>query len=553
MAKIITYDEYISGLSGEEKVILDLNTCEGGGDVNKLLDNLCKIPSYMYSMLTPRIEFFLSGEKKIDLFYRPRKFPTKFISESHQERDGFAGIKEFTVKSNEFMGLNNLTQFELKFDVMNPRMFNAGHDDNPDLLEFFKVKRSYPLIANFGWNLSGIKEIDEIVNNLGIAYPLILNPSNWNLSITGDRITCVDIVGWAGLNQSEKFKILVGSHMVPDYLNILKKIDEERIKGELDANNKKISKEQKKLHQQNIIKIGKPMYDKFAIAYARIFETIKNSGNYSLKNILKAFLPDLEYFEKTNAINIIIVLGKYNKTKNGMYESENIENITFPINDLQKKYFSIDFDKTKSRPITFSDFLTNLVNDYLNNEKWLSDKKVDNENQVSPQVKLKWSVFDNKLFIIIDDINRYYNSLYIKKLDGASLNDKYHYAYDNNIPIIDLEKMNNIVMYPVDINSHVDESIQSIMIQKSYEKQEKKANVMGATSNSKDINSPYEYYPLNCPFNMIGNFILKPFQTIFLTWASERFCRFYTINNMSYKINENGQFICSYEPVHTIY
>lgn len=176
---------------------------------------------------------------------------------------------------------------------------------------------------------------------------------------------------------------------------------------------------------------------------------------------------------------------------------------------------------------------------------------------VSPRVKINYIPYNDNVYILIDDINRYYNALRVKNTLGIPLDEKMKIAEEENIPIINLERMNTLINYPIDINSHVDEALQSsIMYKQANELKEKqKQNDANLTEKIKDvdINLPYQFYPLSAPFGMWGNFILKPFQALFLTWGSETFDRFYIITKMTHTINDQGQFTANYDTVHCNY
>jgi hypothetical protein len=112
--------------------------------------------------------------------------------------------------------------------------------------------------------------------------------------------------------------------------------------------------------------------------------------------------------------------------------------------------------------------------------------------------------------------------------------------------------MNNIVVYPVTLQTNVDEALQSIIMTRET-KQLEENGITGNEMEERKANETYRFLPLNVPFSMMGNFLLKPFQTIFVKWGSEKFDRHYNIINVKHSISESGAFQTSYECRQTSY
>jgi len=561
MAEILEYNKFISGLSEEERIQIDQSYAGRNTSVNDLFNKLENVPSFYYSMMIPRIRFYISGKdgskRNIDIFYRNRLFSNN-INNTHDDRGDISGIKEFAITSNEFIGLNNVTQFRFKFDFSNPRMLNAGHKDQAQLMEMFKVHRSMPLIAEFGWALTGNKEVDDIIKRLGWKYPIIINPANWTTTVNSDRITTVEVTGWCGANRTDMQQMFLGFSEVPEYYKQIEKIKKDQEKSTNDYINKKMpSKDRQKqidIIQKQAISLSKEANRKFNTIYKRKFKSLEtDKGMVLLGDIIKIFLEDFNAYEKFNDVDIKIVFGQFNKTLTEYFGVTYLSDIEVDKKWLEQKYFTIKENELGTfRPQTFDSIMTNLIKEYINEmgknlNKEETFKEAQKRNEiVNPNVSINTLSYNNNLYIIIDDINRYYDGLYLKITPSMTNSEKINYAKENNIAIINLDKMNSLFIYPMNITSQVDESIQSVQIQKSYE-QSKTNNIETTEIN---INTPIQFYPITTTFSMLGNFILKPYQTILITWGSEMLCRFYTITNVTYRINEQGQFLCDYEPKH---
>lgn len=559
MSVFITYDEFLSEIPPEMRSLVDIQDTS----INDKLIKLSRIPSHVFSMMTPKLTFYRQArgskdKKYLKLFYRPRKFPTIPITQKNEDRGDVCGIKSFTYTSNELIALISKNSFEFHFDVSSPYMFFSGHPDNKDVMEFFKASRTDTdmFTTEFGWNLSGIPEVDKAVELLGYSYPFTAHNSNWKLDISADRVTGVTTTGWAGVNETTIKKVCVGtgrsaklSLQIQNYINEQKEANRLIDEGKTDKKGDRVLVHQlKKTTPESLKELQR--------VYGEIMKDLKNKKNSDngvlFGSLLDALQSDVEQMEKDSGYKIKIVLGKYNSTKDGFYsqtDDMSIARVLLPISGIEEKYFSKGKD---SSSITIDTLLTNICRDYLNNDNFLRTEgsTVSPLEEISPNVKVKYIPIHkdsgNVFYILIDDFNRYHNFKEIKGALGKTTQEKTDIALNNNVPIIDLERMNNVVLYPVTLQTNVDESLQSIIMTK-HKKDLKENGITGEEFDERLANEAYLYLPLNVPFSMMGNFLLKPFQTIMIKYGSEKFDRFFTLINLKHTISENGTFGTSYE------
>jgi hypothetical protein len=328
MPVFISYDEFLQEIPPEMRSLVDIQDTS----INDKLIKLSKIPSHVFSMMTPKLTFYRqargSNEKKyIKLFYRPRKFPTIPITQKNEDRGDVAGIKSFTYTSNEMMGLISKNAFEFHFDVSNPYMFFSGHPDNPDLMEFFKTKKSDTdmFITDFGWAISGIPEVDDAVKLLGYSYPFMAHNSNWKLDISSDRVTGVTVNGWAGVNEATIKKVWVGTSRSSTLKDEILKFDEEQTKSNKMIAEGKTGKDGEKFMTPELKRVTPKRLEHLKNSYREIMKDIRNKseneGFITFGSFLECFESDLELMCLESSYKMKFVLGKYNSTKEGIYQA----------------------------------------------------------------------------------------------------------------------------------------------------------------------------------------------------------------------------------------
>ena len=571
---------------------------------------LSKVPSWMFSFLTPTIKIYTKGvgkdaERNVlsGICYAPIKFPDGNITDIFQERGEVLAIRSFKYSTVEYMGLTNLNPFELKIDVPNPMMFKDGYTNeagfkNTLLTRLLTRDFSYNsdrLYIEFGWPVTGNEDVDKVVERLGGKMSICIYPSGYKLSVGQDKITTVDITGYANYSMFEFKQDFFGIAGTTYFQKLKKHNDKEKEKASLtEQTNKEITDSkaeattaQIKVLQTNLpaaFSINKDVKSELQKEYNKFFKYLKinkdqtNAKEYYVdekKKDTNWFIPfrDLimamcmnkmcyeAYRQQIEGARVCFVIGEYRKDIKSA--GGKLSNVLINIDDLSKK--CSEQIKNNQEPITVNAILEFIIKQYLSNLKYVFN---GNESEKAKAISIKYNnsaqndfsdvkflnVFlDDTLYIVITDINFTVLECDNTKSERDISTVKLNYAKDAGIPILDLNEMNTLITYPITMDTNADEALAAHLITDRWEREVKKVNSQtNATANfasaaaEKDVVLPIRYLTMQAPFSMFGNFILKPYAQIYLDWGSGIFDRFYYINNVSWEINESGKFTTSY-------